>query len=159
MIDREIQQRVKRLTADELPMLQHKSKSGNVMAQTTLGLVYREGVHRKVDVQSGKVTRYQSSNPKAVSWLAKAADGGFPVAQVELGEMYYSGHGLDRDLEMARYWFTKAEQVNYPRAKLNLLQLDFENGTVNSRPADLFKGLLESTLAPLRQQHRDRHLP
>jgi TPR repeat protein len=159
MIDREIQQRVKRLTADELPMLQHKAKSGNVMAQTTLGLVYREGVHRKVDVQSGKVTRYQSSNPKAVSWLAKAADGGFPVAQVELGEMYYSGHGLDRDLEMARYWFTKAEQVNYPRAKLNLLQLDFENGTVNSRPADLFKGLLESTLAPLRQQHRDRHLP
>lgn len=159
MIDWEIQQRVKRLTADELPMLQHKAKGANVIAQTTLGLVYREGIHRKVEVQSGRVTRYQSSNPKALSWLNKAADGGFPVAQVELGEMYYTGHGLDRDLEMARYWFSKADQVNYPRAKLNLLQLNFENGTVNSRPSDLFKSVLEGVLAPGPYRQKDPHLP
>lgn len=147
MIDWEMQQRVKRLTADEIPLLEHKAKAGNVMAQTTLGITFREGIHKRV-APSGRTTRHQSSNSKAISWLTKAANGGFPVAQVELGEMYYAGHGVDRDLSMARYWLNKAVQADYPRAKLNLLQLDLEAGSGDVRSSAALKSLLESTLNP-----------
>jgi len=147
-IDWEIQQRVKRMTADEIPLLQHKAKGGNVMAQTTLGLVFREGINKRVDVSSGRVTRDQSSNRKAISWLTKAAEGGFPVAQVELGEMYYNGHGLDRDLAKARYWVDRAAQVNYPRAKLNLLQLDLEGRSLDTHSPAALKEHLERIFVP-----------
>lgn len=89
-LDWEIQQRVKRMTANEIPRLEHQASSGSVVHQTTLGLAYKEGIDKAVDPATGKVTRYNASNGKALDWLRKAADAGFPVAQVELGEMYYA---------------------------------------------------------------------
>jgi hypothetical protein len=122
-LDWEIQQRVRRLTADEIPRLEHQASSGSVVHQTTLGLAYKEGVDKAVDPSTGKVTRYNASNRKALDWLHKAADAGFPVAQVELGEMYYAGHGVDRDLAESQRWIEKAASVDYTRAKLDLIQL------------------------------------
>jgi TPR repeat protein len=114
---------VRRLTADEIPRLEHQASSGSVVHQTTLGLAYKEGVDKAVDPSTGKVTRYNASNRKALDWLHKAADAGFPVAQVELGEMYYAGHGVDRDLAESQRWIEKAASVDYTRAKLDLIQL------------------------------------
>jgi TPR repeat protein len=122
-IDWEIQQRVKHLTPDEIPALEHKAKGGNVLAQTTLGLAYREGVERATDQGSGKVMRFKSNNSQALRWLRKAAETGFPVAQTELGEMYYGGRGVDRNLDEARRWLELAAAASYPRARLDLLQL------------------------------------
>jgi TPR repeat protein len=130
-LDWEIEQRVKRLTADEIPLLEHKADGGNVVVQTTLGLAYSEGIDKAVDPATGKVTRYNASNVKALQWLRKAANVGFPMAQVVLGEMYYSGHGVDRDLVEARRWFEKATSADYTRAKLDLAQM-----RIQANPAD-----------------------
>ena len=43
-LDWEIQQRLRRLTPDELSSLQHQATGGSVVAQTVLGLAYREGI-------------------------------------------------------------------------------------------------------------------
>lgn len=129
-IDWEIQQRMKRLTPDELPALEHKAKAGNVMAQTVLGLAYRDGFDKAVSLpsglRSGSTVRFRPNNTKAWQWLKKAADAGFPVAQAEIGEMYYAGHGVDRNLRQSRHWIEQAATAHYPRAKLDLVQLVVE---------------------------------
>lgn len=125
-LDWEIQQRVKSLTEDEIPMLEHRAKGGSVVAQTTLGLAWREGLARATDSASGRVMRYQANNTKALQWLRKAAQAGFPIAQTELGEMLYQGKGVDRNLAESRRQLEQAAQANYPRAKLDLLQLRVE---------------------------------
>lgn len=137
-LDWEIQQRVKRLTADEIPELEHKANGGNLVAQTTLGIVFLEGIDKAVD-QSGKVTRYNASNVKALKWLRQAADAGFPVAQAVMGEMYYQAQGVDRDLAESRRWLEKAARVDYTRAKLDLLQLKMETNPREANIADVMK--------------------
>lgn len=122
----EIEQRVKRMTADEIPELEHKAEGGSLVAQTTLGLLYREGTDKAVDPSSGKITRYNASNRKALQWLLKAAEAGFPIAQVELGEMYYAGQGVDRDLGECQRWLESANRSGYTRARLDLMQLQME---------------------------------
>jgi len=124
LLDGEIQQRAQRLTADELPWLEHQATGGSLVHQTTLGVVYREGVDKAIEPASGKVTRYNANNSKALKWLVQAAEAGFPIAQVELGEMYFAGHGVDRNLDTARYWIEKANRVPYTRARLDLFQID-----------------------------------
>lgn len=123
-IDWEIQQRVKNLTPDEIPALEHKANAGNVMAQTVLGLAYREGIER--GKSGGKTIRLRANNTVAWSWLNKAAKAGFPVAQAEIGEMYYGAHGVERDLAASRQWLVQAAAADYPRARLDLLQLNLE---------------------------------
>lgn len=136
-VDWEIRQRVQHMTMDELPQLEHKAKGGNLLAQTSLGLVYKDGVGKASD-SNGRVTRYGANNTKALQWLRKAANAGFPVAQVELGEMYYAGHGVDRNLAESRRWLEKAASTDYARAKLDLLQLKLET---DSQSVDV-QGLL-----------------
>lgn len=140
-LDWEIKQRARRLTADELPALEHKASGGNLVAQTTLGLSYRDGIEKAAEPASGKIMRYNASNTKALKWLRKAAEAGFPVAQVELGEMHYSGHGVDRDLGESLRWIERAASVDYPRARLDLIQLRVEGnppgvGEVFGLPAE-----------------------
>jgi uncharacterized caspase-like protein len=129
-LDWEIQQRVKHLTPDELPALEYKAKGGSVVAQTTLGLVYREGTDRAVAVATGRDTRFKANNTLALKWLRAAANAGFAVAQTELGEMYFDGRGVERDLKESRQWLEKAAEARYPRAKLNLLQLRMIDGDI-----------------------------
>lgn len=124
-VDWEIQQRVKNLTPDEIPALRHKAGAGSVVAQTVLGLAYREGIERAKN--GGKTIRLRANNTVAWSWLRKAATAGFPVAQAEIGEMYYGAHGVERDLAASRHWLEQAAAADYPRARLDLLQLNLES--------------------------------
>ena len=57
-----------------------------------------------------------------------AAAAGFPIAQTELGEMLFRGQGIDRDPNKARLLLESASEANYPRAKLDLLQINIEEG-------------------------------
>jgi len=118
--DWEVEQRVKNMTADELPKLIHRAESGNVVAQTTLGIVYREGIHKTVEAKSQRIFRSGANNTKALKWLHKAADANFPMAQVELGEMYYEANGVERSPEISQQWLSKAARANYPRAQVDL---------------------------------------
>ena len=143
-IDWEIQQRVKRLTPEEIPALTHKASGGSVLAQTTLGLAYREGVDKAVEINNGRTMRFKANNTKALRWLRTAAENGFPVAQAELGEMYYTGHGVGRDLRKTAYWLELAAAAEYPRAKLNLLQVQVETGSKGANPAEALRSVMES---------------
>jgi hypothetical protein len=135
-LDWEIQQRALRLTADEIPLLEHKAEGGNLLAQTTLGIVYLEGVDKAVDA-TGKIVRYNASNVKARKWLRQAADAGFPVAQVVLGEMYYQAQDEEGSLAEARHWLEQAARVDYTRARLDLMQLKGETGSDAVSMADV----------------------
>lgn len=143
-LDWEIQQRVKHMTPDEVPELEHKATGGSVLAQTTLGLLYREGVDKGTDFSNGRTFRFKASNRNAVRWLTKAATAGFPIAQTELGEMYYRAHGVARDLTAARYWLEQAATARYPRAKLDLLQLNVEQNPADAALADLLNPVMKS---------------
>lgn len=147
-IDWEIQQRVKRATPDEIPLLEHKAGAGNVLAQTTLGLLYRDGVDKAVDASSGRTLRFKGSNTKALQWLNKAAKAGFPVAQAELGEMYYTSHGVERNLQQSRYWLDLAAQADYPRAKLDLLQLTLETSAGTADIGGAMNSMFRSLTVP-----------
>lgn len=139
-LDWEIQQRVKRLTSDELSVLERKAVAGNVVAQTTLGLAWREGIHKSTNSKNQQVLRYGANNTKAVKWLQQAANAGFAVAQVELAEMYYVGHGLPRDLGKAKTLLGQAAEARYPRAQLDIAQISLETeegaqGLLNAFPS------------------------
>ncbi len=117
-----IQQRVKGFTPDELPALTRRANAGSVVAMTTLGLVYREGVDRSVNERMG-TTRSRANNTEAVRWLERAAKAGFPMAQNELGEMYFAGRAVERNPRLAREWLERAAASGYWRAQLNLKDL------------------------------------
>lgn len=148
-LDWEIQQRVRRLTPDELPALRHQAAGGSVVAQTVLGLAYREGI-APVRMSGGAlVARIHADNGAAWRWLLRAAEAGFPVAQAEIGEMYYAGHGVARDLDKSMRWLEAAAQAAYPRARLDLVQVRAEAAPGALRPGEMAKVLLENVVGPL----------
>jgi len=147
-LDWDIQQRVRRMTPDELPALEHQANGGSVVAQTVLGLVHREGIKGARAGNARTVLRFKANNTLAWKWLRKAAQAGFPVAQTEIGEMLYQSHGVDRDLGKSREWLTQAAAANYPRAKLDLLQVQAELDPKEIRMEDAAKALLESLGVP-----------
>lgn len=118
-----VQQRVKRLTPDELPGLERKARAGSVVAMTTLGLAHREGIQRSVNGRLGTI-RSPGSNTQALRWLGRASDAGFPMAQAELAEMYFLGHGVDRDPARTHALLQAAAANGYPRATLDLAHLE-----------------------------------
>ena len=142
-LDWEIQQRVKHMTADEIPMMEHKAKGGSVVAQTTLGLFWLAGAAKVTNSGNSSVSRYKSNNTKSLHWLRMAVKSGFPVAQTELGEMHYMGNGVDRNVTESRRLLELAAQASYPRAKLDLLQIALEAGQV--RGSDL-ESVIKSTI-------------
>ena len=48
------------------------------------------------------------SSPKAVELLTKLANEGNPLAQFRLGNLYYHGHSVAEDENMAIYWWKKS---------------------------------------------------
>ncbi len=107
---KEMEISARQITLDDFPRLTRKAESGNVIAQTTLGLAYRNG------------SILWRSNPKAVHWFQAAAEQGFAIGENELGEMYYLGRGVDKDVAASIPLFEKAAAAGYTVAKLNLLQ-------------------------------------
>lgn len=145
-LDWEVMQRVKHLTPDEIPLLTHKAKVGNVVAMTTLGIVYREGIKKVTDTGSNKTFRTDSNNTKSLEWLIKAAKAEFPMAQVELGEMYYQAKGVNRDINKSIYWLEQASKTDYPRAKLDLVQVKSMSNPSPENMQDMLKEIMKNSM-------------
>lgn len=122
-LDLDIQKRVQYLTEDEVPRLKKRSATGNVVAMTTLALAYRDGISKVTEAGSNRVFRNHANNSLALKYLRQAATAGFPVAQAELGEMLVTGKGVDKNSREAMQWLERAARVNYPRAKIDLMQV------------------------------------
>ncbi len=61
---------------------------------------------------------------QAISWYRKAADQGYPAAQLKLGSIYEYGWGVDKDYDKARSWYQKAADQGNGDAKAALSQLE-----------------------------------
>ena len=72
---------------------------------------------------------------EAVIYLMKAAEGGNPQAQCDLGMLYYQGRCVTKDQANAAKWFTQAAIAGWPMAQWNLA-LCYIDGTGVARDYD-----------------------
>ncbi|MBZ5666656.1 MAG: sel1 repeat family protein [Acidobacteriia bacterium] len=91
-----------------LAQLKTRAESGDIDAQSTLGLCYKHGYGTEVNYT------------EAALWFRRAAHGGLAMGQFNLGSLYYDGQGLQKDLALAAEWYTRAAQQ---REELALLRL------------------------------------
>jgi localization factor PodJL len=77
-----------------------------------------------------------AKDKRGVEMLKKAADLGYPQAQLQLGHLYESGYpGLAQDLVQARRWTEKAAEAGLPSAMHNLAMLIYNGeGGPKSQP-------------------------
>ena len=94
---------------EKIKLLLPSAEKGDARTQFDLARIYR---------QSGKMA-------EAVKWYEKAAAGGIPDAQHELGVLYYDGTGVEKDLAKAKELIKKAADQGFARS-INKLQ-DIEN--------------------------------
>ena len=103
----------------------------NVAAQYYLGTMYYFEKYGRVDKR------------KAFVYTKKAAESGndFPDAMYNLAIMYHFAEGVEKDLDEAIYWYTKASGLGLVDAKNNLaLALEEKNGTKDDTIYLLRKG-------------------
>lgn len=91
------------------------AETGNMEAQTDLGLAYGNG--------NGTVQNYT----KAIYWYNKAARQGYAQAQFNLGLYYENGWGVLKDPQQAIKWYTKAAEQGMTRAQVNLATIYLSN--------------------------------
>ena len=92
----------------------------NVMAQYNLGIMYYFEKYGRVDKR------------KAFVYTKNAAESGndFPEAMYNLAHMYHYAEGVEKNLDEAIYWYTKASGFGLVNAKNNLaLALEEKNGS------------------------------
>lgn len=64
--------------------------------------------------------RTREEAKEAAKWFRKAAEQGFIPAQMELGNMYAHGHGVEKDATEAANWFARAAEKGDANAQFNL---------------------------------------
>jgi TPR repeat protein len=90
----------------EARLLRPLAEEGDALAQSLLGLLYKNGEGVPVDYV------------QAIQWFRKAADQGNASAQFFLGSMYVEGKGVPRDYFQAYVWFNRAAPGNDGVAQL-----------------------------------------
>ena len=71
--------------------------------------------------------------------LEKAAEQGHPLAQYELGNMYYDGDGIRQDFTGAFKWYEKAAEQGYSQAQYELGGMYFNGQGVRQDLKEAFK--------------------
>jgi TPR repeat protein len=128
------------------------AKAGDVHSQFRLGRLYRYGIegtkdlgqaykwfktaaamgHSGAQYELGKMfargTGVGQSYHRAVEWYGLAARAGrHRSAEFALGELYFFGRGVERDLVDAHRWLLKAADRNHPLAQFYLGEI-YEKG-------------------------------
>lgn len=96
------------ITPQDVELIEKYAQSGDVKAQTVLGMTYA----------LGKAT--SQNDIEAAKWYRKAADKGFTIAQYELGIAYDNGKGLKKNHAEAAKWYRKAAEQGFIEAQTNL---------------------------------------
>lgn len=78
--------------------------------------------------------RHPDTRQDAIVWLKKAAELGYPSAEMELGSRYGDGDGvsLDRDVEIS--WYRKAAEQGEPIAQVSLAAFLFAGEGIEKDP-------------------------
>ena len=72
------------------------------------GLKYERGDNVTVNYQT------------AMEWYRKAADAGYPPAELSVGILYMAGRGTPKDPKQAADWFRRAAEHGLPEAQVQL---------------------------------------
>lgn len=94
--------------ATPLDRIIDSANTGNVQAQTQLGVIYATGNGANIDLEEAK------------KWLVKAAHGGSVEAEYNLGVIYSDSEITYQDYPQAYYWFEKAANNGSRDAQYNL---------------------------------------
>jgi TPR repeat protein len=94
---------------NQLAVLLAMAEKGDALAQSKLADAYFIG---RLGVAENQA--------EAVRWLRKAAAQNFANAQLNLGNCYWRGQGVDKDVTEAMKWYRKAAEQNVPEAQYNL---------------------------------------
>jgi TPR repeat protein len=87
-------------------------------------LVFLANLEGSILVDQGNAAFNAKDYAKANELFRKAADMGSAVAQYNLGNSYYNGHGVTKDYAKAKEWYEKAGAQGYANAKENLANFD-----------------------------------
>jgi TPR repeat protein len=73
-------------------------------------------------VRLGELLDSSEYNKEAVEWYRKAAEQGDPDGEYDLGHMYVTGEGVEKNAEKAVYWLSRAAAKNHILAVSTLAQ-------------------------------------
>lgn len=138
--DHDIERRARQVDAAALPRLKRQAAGGNVVAMTTLAMAALAPAGREQGAGA------------AQQWLHKAARLDFPVAQTQLAEMMIAGQARGDTNEALRL-LRRAAAARYPRARIDLAQLEMQRQPTPEAAQQLFKTILENTGATMRQHY------
>jgi len=81
----------------------------------------------------GYLLDYAEFDDEAVLMYEAAAEQEHPAGEYGLGEMYTKGEGVEKDGDMAIYWFTKAAEQGHVQAIQSLIGI-YKNGAFGFDP-------------------------
>jgi len=116
--------------SNRLSVLESLAEQGSVIAAFHLGELYEHGVGTEKNTRQaikwfekaasdgdaeaeyhfGKLI-ISSNTSRAISLLESSAIGGQPWAAIKLGELYYKGNLVDKDLQKMEYWLLFADGI------------------------------------------------
>jgi TPR repeat protein len=102
---------------DEFDRASVKAARGDASSQYQLGNMYYTGQRITRDYVDQRVP---PDYDKAMEWLRKAAEQGFPHAQSGLGMLYDNGQGTSQDYAEAAKWYRKAADQGDFDGQVNL---------------------------------------
>ena len=97
----------KELDKDVLEEVLNMAENDNIYAMFELGRYYH-------------LSTVNKNYEEAVKWYGEAAEQGYPLAQVNLGNMYYAGEGVEQNYEKAIELYKKAAEQGNLVAQYNL---------------------------------------
>jgi len=98
--------------ADVTADIRNKAESGDAAAQFELAQYYES--------EAGKARserRVLRDQKRAFDWYAKSAEQGYAKAQLNLGRVYFHGHGVAQDKNLAMEWQLKAADQGLAEAQ------------------------------------------
>ena len=113
----EVETAVTAIDRPSLASIIARDKAGDVVATTILGRLYLDDT---------PLTRKDVL--RALTYLRRAANRGFPIAMTLLGELYAQGTGVPRDFEKADKLLSDASAAGHSRARLDLISIKTQRG-------------------------------
>jgi len=109
--------------AKGLELMISAAETGDTRAQSLVGVAYLKG-------KTARNGPNIAPDPgRALSWLARAAEGGYVNAQMALGKVFEKGgDGIERDAKEALRWYEMAAKQDYVRALVVTAEM-YETGT------------------------------
>jgi len=126
----------KEVETDDIEKLVLKSKQGDPIALTKMGVLAQAGMRG-----------VKADDDYASQCFMKAAEKEFPAALSELGFMYAAGRGVPKDLQLSFKNYLKAAKLGHPRA-MDIVGYFYKKG--EGVPRDYVEAYRWSSLAAAR---------